>query len=151
MPTVLSTSNCGRTGPLAIVTIFLALLLAACTSGTTSPASDSGSGTGGSSLPPVSVFGTVTAGPTCPVERVGHPCPPAPVHGTVVADNSGGARISGAQTDSHGRYTLRLSRGSYTFLVVTAGGPFPICPKKTVTVGRGVSQRIDIRCDTGIR
>src|SRR5207249_1393233 len=55
---------------LRIVSIALALMVAAC--GT--PAAQPGTG----------IQGMVQAGPTCPVERIDSPCPPRPLAATVV-------------------------------------------------------------------
>ncbi|HZT66712.1 MAG TPA: carboxypeptidase regulatory-like domain-containing protein [Acidimicrobiales bacterium] len=96
------------------------------------------------------VYGYVTAGPTCPVEQAGNPCPPKPVSGQVQAHDSGGATVASTTTDSSGGYALALAPGSYTLVVVT-GSSFPRCPNTPVTVGSGAPSRVDISCDTGIR
>jgi len=96
------------------------------------------------------VYGTVTAGPTCPVERVGQPCPPRPVMGEVELRDTSGATVGSTRTASDGRYALRARPGTYT-LVVDTGSTFPRCPSKSVTVVTGERLLADISCDTGIR
>lgn len=107
---------------------------------------------GGPSRPPARgvVWGKVTAGPTCPVERVDQPCPPHPVKGTVRAIGSSGRQAGSVRTTADGSYSLRLSAGRYRLEVVT-GSMFPHCPTVTVRVVAGTRKRADIDCDTGIR
>ncbi|HUY05958.1 MAG TPA: carboxypeptidase-like regulatory domain-containing protein [Acidimicrobiales bacterium] len=96
------------------------------------------------------LFGVVMAGPTCPVERIGHPCPPRPVVGAVDVRNIAGGTVATTHTDGAGRYFVSVSPGSYSLVVVT-GSAFPRCPSEGVTVTSGSPQRIDVTCDTGIR
>ena len=96
------------------------------------------------------VYGIVTAGPTCPVERVGQPCPPRPVAAEVDVRNAAGNTVASTHTDSAGRYAVSVSPGSYELLVIT-GTMFPRCPSSSVTVTSGSPVRTDISCDTGIR
>jgi hypothetical protein len=95
-------------------------------------------------------YGYVTAGPTCPVERAGQPCPPAPVTAHVQAQDPSGRTVAATDTDSHGRYQLVLPPGPYT-LTATTGSTYPRCPPVQVTVRAGTATRADISCDTGIR
>jgi hypothetical protein len=95
------------------------------------------------------VFGTVTAGPTCPVERVGSPCPPAPWVGTVRATDDAGHPTE-TRTDDAGNYTLTLQPGSYEVVAVTDGGP-PTGQPVTVDVQAAQPIRVDLTVDTGIR
>ena len=95
------------------------------------------------------MFGTVTAGPTCPVERVGEPCAPTPVALELTAH---AARRTVARTRSaqDGNYTLRLPQGRYE-LRATTDAALPRCAPVTVTVVANRRVRTDITCDTGIR
>jgi len=95
------------------------------------------------------VAGRVTAGPTCPVERAGHPCPPAPVSAEVQARVAGRVKAS-THTDADGRYALRLASGKYTLVAVTKQR-YPRCAGRTVTVRAEHVTRAAITCDTGIR
>lgn len=92
----------------------------------------------------------MTAGPTCPVERVGSPCPPNPVGAEVDAHDPTGRLVATTRSGGDGGYRLRLAAGTYTLTVVVAG-TFPRCPAVTVTVSPGTVSTAAISCDTGIR
>ncbi|HMC71479.1 MAG TPA: carboxypeptidase-like regulatory domain-containing protein [Mycobacteriales bacterium] len=96
------------------------------------------------------VEGLVTAAPTCPVQRPGQSCPPAPVAGTVQAVDATGQLVASAATDGNGAYSLHVPGGSYT-LHVNHDGQYPRCPDVPVTVSDGSMTKADIDCDTGIR
>ena len=95
------------------------------------------------------VQGTVTAGPTCPVEQAGHPCPPRPVSGVVSARRAAAAVLT-ATISKGGNYRITVPAGTYT-LTVQTGSLLPRCPPAQVVVSAGVSEEADISCDTGIR
>lgn len=103
-------------------------------------------------LPPsgTGAYGYVTAGPTCPVERQGQPCPPRAVAAGIEARAVGGTTVASTRSDASGRYAIDLSPGSYTLVVVTPSG-WPRCPDTSVTARPGSATRVDISCDTGIR
>jgi Carboxypeptidase regulatory-like domain len=113
---------------------------------TTSPAPTSAPGR----PPGAGAYGIISAGPTCPVERVGRPCPPGPVSAEVNARTASGQTVATAHSDAHGDYRLSLAPGRYTLVVVTSS-IFPRCPDTPVSVTDGVPTRADISCDTGIR
>src|SRR6266568_4634986 len=92
------------------------------------------------------VTGRVTAGPTCPVERVDHPCPPQPVSATIKAQKTS-RTVARTRSDANGDYSMRLAPGRYT-LVVQTGSLFPRCPATAVTVPRNQVVTADISCDT---
>ena len=117
----------------------MSLALAAC--GTSTMASASSTGT---------LTGRVTAGPTCPVERIGHPCPPESVSATVQAQTSHGHVVASTHTDTDGRYRLQLRPGTYTLVAVTPK-PLPRCTPAKVTVIAAHTTTAAISCDTGIR
>ena len=96
------------------------------------------------------IVGTVRAGPTCPVERAGSPCPPGIWTGTVRA-TSGDVSYEDV-TDDQGRFAIDLPPGTYEVVAVTANGP-PTGTPTVVTVHAGESppQRVDLTVDTGIR
>ncbi len=117
------------------------VMLAAC--GTrTEPSTSGGSATG-------VVTGRVTAGPTCPVEQVGHPCAPRPVVAEVQA-TAVGRIVASTHSAADGTYRLELSVGTYTVVAVTQN-MLPRCVPRTVTVTAARTTRDDITCDTGIR
>jgi hypothetical protein len=94
--------------------------------------------------------GTVSARPTCPVERVDSPCPPRPLSAEVDARDPAGRLAAMSRSGSDGRYRLLLPPGQYT-LTVASSGSFPRCPTPTATVVAGRLATFDISCDTGIR
>ena len=92
----------------------------------------------------------MSAGPTCPVERVDSPCPPRPLSAEIDARDASGHVAGSTRSGSDGQYRLSLPPGTYT-LMVAATGPFPRCPTPTATVIGGKVVMLDISCDTGIR
>jgi hypothetical protein len=111
-------------------------------------------GTGGSTettttVAASGVVGTVTAGPTCPVEVAGEPCPPHPVSAEIDVRDRKGATVAKTRSSADGQYRLALAPGEYTLVVVT--DTFPLCPETPVSVKSGLYTTADISCDTGIR
>jgi hypothetical protein len=100
--------------------------------------------------PATGVYGYVTAGPTCPVERPDRPCPLRPVTAHIVAVDASGVSAGATASDAGGLYRLTLPAGTYT-LVVNNGSSFPRCPPIRFTATSGQLSRNDIGCDTGIR
>jgi len=99
----------------------------------------------------VLVYGVVRAGPTCPVEKYGHPCPPRPVRKALVeARLAQGGVVAKTRTGDSGSYSLTVPPGRYV-LTVDTGSLFPRCPKLPITARASSSQRVNISCDTGIR
>ena len=97
------------------------------------------------------VYGAVTAGPTCPVERLGQLCPPKPVQGIVEAHDRLGRPVASSTISPTGGYVLTIpTTGSYDLSVIT-GSAFPHCPARHVTAPKEGRVRVDIACDTGIR
>lgn len=95
--------------------------------------------------------GTVTASPTCPVERPDQPCAPRPVPGAHIEAFDGTERlVTSADADSEGRFALTLTPGRYV-LTASSGAVFPSCPPLTVDVPASGAARADVTCDTGIR
>src|SRR5207244_103105 len=72
--------------------------------------------------PVTGLQGTVSAGPTCPVERVDSPCPPRPLSAEVDAEDASGNLAGSTSSGSDGQYQLALTHGTYT-LAVTSPGP----------------------------
>lgn len=92
----------------------------------------------------------MSAGPTCPVERLDSPCPPRLLTAEIDARDASGHLAGSTRSGSDGHYRLALPPGTYT-LAVAATGPFPRCPTPTATVVPGSLATVDIGCDTGIR
>lgn len=96
------------------------------------------------------VQGTVTAGPTCPVEQPDQPCPPQPLAIHIVASDSAGRAVAETDSAADGSYAMALPAGRYTLRAGTGGAP-PTCPDTDITVPIGTRAVADISCDTGIR
>lgn len=96
------------------------------------------------------LIGRVTAGPTCPVERIGHPCPPRPLIGNEVQARAGTRVVASTHTTAGGTYRLQLAAGSWA-IVTLASSMLPRCPTHTVNVTAGLVTCADIDCDTGIQ
>ena len=96
------------------------------------------------------IYGLLVASPTCPVERIGRPCPPRPVVAAIDIRTTDGSTAAFTHTDCAGRYAVSVRPGNYALIVIT-GATFPRCPSREVTVPSGSPLRADITCDTGIR
>lgn len=93
--------------------------------------------------------GQVVASPTCPVQRIGHPCPPKPVAVRLraVAIGSGGGSVRFA-SDRQGGFRVALPPGTYR--IENVGGVFPRCDARETVPARAF-RKIVLHCDTGIR
>jgi len=89
-------------------------------------------------------------GPTCPVERAGHPCPRAAVSATVQAKTANGQIVSSTLTDKDGGYRFQLRPGTYELVVVTPKS-WPHCSPVIVKVSADHTTHAAMSCDTGIR
>jgi Carboxypeptidase regulatory-like domain len=97
------------------------------------------------------VEGTVTAGPTCPVERADHPCPPAPVRDAEVRlVRTGGKTSAQTHTDDRGFFHLSSAPGAYTVIATNPSG-YHSQASAPVTLTAGQTQHVDLQLDTGIR
>jgi hypothetical protein len=96
------------------------------------------------------VYGTASAGPTCPVERADSPCPDRPVDdGLVRATTSDGHTAGETRTDGDGRFRMSLDPGTYDITVETQEAMS--CETARVAVEADRFTRVTISCDTGIR
>ena len=96
------------------------------------------------------IEGRATAGPTCPVERVGSPCPEQTVAGAVVSVLRDGHEVTRFTTRADGSFRVALDPGTYE-LDPTSGRPFPIGGPVSVVVRAGSYTHVDLHYDTGIR
>jgi hypothetical protein len=127
---------------LAVLGLALAavLNLGGCGPGTQtgSPALDSG------------ISGLTVAGPQCPVEIAGQPCPPKPVSARVAVQDAAGQQLTAFDSDAQGRFRLPLSPGAY--VLVSSGDPGgPLLKPVQVTVLAGQYVELQLMLDTGIR
>ncbi len=121
----------------APVLVMVALALAAC--------DDAGSGDGTSGI-----RGRAVAGPRCPVEVEGSPCPDLPYQGTVIATDTASGDEFTVETDAQGRFELALAPGTYEVSIVSESSP-PFAKPQTVTVEPDSYARVTVTVDTGIR
>jgi len=92
--------------------------------------------------------GTVVVEPTCPVQRIGSPCPPAPLSGARVEAYSGSTLSAAVTTDRSGHYLLHLAPGHY--LVRVANPSLPrLLTERTVDLSGNTD--LDLSVDSGIR
>jgi len=96
------------------------------------------------------IQGRVLAGPQCPVETEGSPCPYVPWAGAVRATAEDGTAYED-ETDDQGRYELALPPGTYEVVAVTEAGALPMGVPQTVPVAEGQPLDLDLEVDTGIR
>lgn len=122
-----------------IALVFVALAIGAC------GADGEGSGDGSSGI-----RGQALAGPQCPVEVEGSPCPDLPYEGTVVATDADSGDSFTVETDAEGRFELALAPGSYEVSIRSESQP-PFAKPQTVTVEQGAFTRVIVSVDTGIR
>jgi len=123
-----------------LATVFIGLVLVACSGGTV------GSGI---------LEGNVTIGPICPVEQPGSPCPvPCEVYqarNVMIYDNNGTKLVEKVDLDCNGHYWVELKSGVYTVDINHSGiGHVSGVPKELeIRPGQTIELNIDI--DTGIR
>jgi hypothetical protein len=96
------------------------------------------------------IRGQALAGPRCPVEIEGSPCPPVPYEGTVIAIDTQTGKEFTVTTDADGRFELPLAPGTYEVSIVSESSP-PSAKPQTVTVDPGSFTEIVVSVDTGIR
>jgi hypothetical protein len=97
------------------------------------------------------VRGVAIAGPRCPVEQIGSPCPDQPFAGTVRASTLDGSVVAEVETDREGRFRIPLDPGSYVLVVVIAAGGPPTATPQPVRVDEGRFTSVTLQVDTGIR
>jgi heat shock protein HslJ len=99
--------------------------------------------------------GIVTIGPITPVERPGEkpPIPPEvyEARGIMVYDKSGRTLIQQIDIDSEGRYVAHLKPGTYTIDINRIGMDSSDDVPQQVEIQLGITTRLDIAIDTGIR
>lgn len=123
--------------PLATLSILVVVGFASC--GDEGPA-DASSG----------IRGRALAGPQCPVEVAGSPCPDRPWEGVVVATNAETGERTSVRTGGDGRFAIALDPGTYELTIRSDGGP-PTARPQTVSVVAGAYTDVTVAVDTGIR
>jgi hypothetical protein len=93
--------------------------------------------------------GIAVAAPQCPVETVGHPCPPKPVAVEITVTDTAGTVVTTFRSGADGGFTVRLPPGTYT---LTSRQPrAPYLTPVTVQVSAGRDTELRLLLDTGIR
>lgn len=123
--------------PVATVLAAVSLVLGAC------GAPGSGDGSSG-------IRGQALAGPQCPVEIEGSPCPDRPFEGTIVATSVRTEDEFTIETDADGRFELPLAPGTYEVSIESESQP-PFAKPQRVQVEAGSFTTITVAVDTGIR
>jgi hypothetical protein len=95
------------------------------------------------------IKGTVTIGPTTPVQQEGQP-EEAPYEATIVIENSRGHRVAEVRSSADGSYSMNLAPGTYT-LVPQSPGVLPRAGAYTAVVRAHEFTVVDIQYDSGIR
>lgn len=119
----------------------LAVLAAAVVLTACGPVADGGSA--------VVVTGQVLSAPSCPVERVGQPCPPRPVPDALVVAVIGNEKRGETTSDQRGQFRLMLPAGRYTIRATSPGG-YASTASEDVTVSTAPVQ-VTLTVDSGIR
>lgn len=128
--------------PRTLVLAVTLILLAACGDGAGSITDDS---------PDSGLRGAVSAGPQCPVEVQGSPCPDQPWQGTVRVTTTDGDVVDEVPTGDDGRFDVALDPGDYVVIAVTEAGRLPMAAPQDVTVVEGEWVEVALVVDTGIR
>jgi hypothetical protein len=126
---------------LRVVAVLVALALAACGGST--------SGSGGSVT---GVRGTVTLGPTCPVESQQSPCADVPLATVVSFFDGSGALVASVRSGGDGTFRVTIAPGTYS---VKASPQIGLAPAGTqpssVSVPKHGYVAVTLRVDSGIR
>ncbi len=97
--------------------------------------------------------GSVTLGPTCPVERIPPDpnCAPKPFSTSISILNSENTKIlKTINSDTNGAFSVNLDSGTY-ILQAKGGAVLPRCSQVSVVIKSGEQTKTEISCDTGIR
>jgi Carboxypeptidase regulatory-like domain len=99
------------------------------------------------------IGGEVTAGPTCPAERVGDSaCAHRPVKGALlVVQDASGKEVARFTTDASGLFRIDLPAGTYTLASQPVTGIMGTAAPQQVTVAAGKVTMVALGYDTGIR
>jgi hypothetical protein len=103
---------------------------------------------------PTGVRGTVTAGPTCPVEREPPDpgCAERPVAGAVlVFTDAGGLEVARVTSAADGSFTVELAPGAYHVSAEPVAGLMGTPGPMDVEVEAGQPTELQVSYDTGIR
>ena len=99
------------------------------------------------------IEGTVTIGPTCPVQRINDPnCDDRPYQGVIHVMGANKAYVTQFQADAQGNFKIELEPGMYTIDPQTPKEGFlPRASSQDVTVVSEAYTIVNIQYDSGIR
>ncbi len=126
---------------LRLASVLLVGLVAAC--------GPSG-GSGGDSGATAALAGSVVAGPACPVEQAGTPCPPNPVPSALVQLLDESTVVAQTRTGADGRFHLLAPPGRFMVPVASEIG-LPSEVMKSVRLRTGDTTTVEMMLDSGIR
>ena len=109
-----------------------------------------GTASGAQSRPDSGIRGQVWYGPTCPVQRPNQTCVRPYQASITIRRQPGGTVVARVRLGTDGRFTARLTAGSY-LLTPRNGKPYPRAQPETVAVHRHRFTAVTIRFDSGIR
>jgi len=98
------------------------------------------------------IKGTVTIGPTCPVERVPRDpnCADKPYQASLRIKNQGGKVVIESKTNEDGSFEFSLPPGQYTIESATTS-VMPSLSPVSITIAPGAYSQINLQFDSGIR
>lgn len=101
------------------------------------------------------VWGTATAGPTCPVvtDPPDPACDDRPVSGAeIVVLDDAGAQVTSVRTADDGSFSVSLAPGSYQLVPQAVEGLMQTAQAVTVVIAAGAEpDAVQLSYDTGIR
>jgi hypothetical protein len=96
------------------------------------------------------ISGVVEQGPTCPVETLDSPCPPAPAVGAKVEVLQEGEVVASTTTDATGAFEVAAPEGAVEVRAESSEG-LPSQDVETFTLTSGDDVEATFFLDTGIR
>jgi hypothetical protein len=98
------------------------------------------------------IRGRTVAGPQCPVEIAGSPCPDKPFAAAFDVEAPDGDVVAHVRSGDDGRFAVALQPGRYVIdPAAPASGPFPVGKPLDVVVREHRFTRVTVTYDTGIR
>jgi hypothetical protein len=124
----------------------LVLVLTACNTTNSSTQQQNG-------LTKSGIEGTVTIGPSCPVQRVDDPsCDDRPYQGMIHVNTANGIWVTQFKADAQGKFKIELEPGRYTIDPQTPmDNILPRGSSQDVTVVSGAFTTLNIQYDSGLR
>lgn len=95
------------------------------------------------------IAGLVLIGPQCPVVQEGVECPDKPFEATIEI-YAGTRLVTTVRSNADGIFVVALDPGTYRLVPLSPGGPTNAA-EQTVTVSGGVTTRVTVNYDSGIR